>query len=87
MLRMKLLAAIAMLMGSIALAHAAAPALQYKENIRGPAPIPPSEQALQTITAEPWFKVSDEGCSWKVRLSIPKVTYILSKSSVARCFG
>jgi len=58
---MKQLAAIAILMGSIALAHAAPPALQYKENIRGPAPIPPSEQALQTITAEPWFKVSDEG--------------------------
>ncbi|BBI51876.1 hypothetical protein HORIV_42970 [Vreelandella olivaria] len=24
-------------------------------------PIPPSEQNLQTVIAEPWYKVSDEG--------------------------
>ncbi len=24
-------------------------------------PIPPSEQNFQTVTAEPWYKVSDEG--------------------------
>src|SRR5271166_7208792 len=38
-----------------------APALVYNADIRGPAPIPPSEKGLQTITAEPWFKVSDKG--------------------------
>ena len=38
-----------------------APALVYNADIRGPAPIPPSEKVLQTITAEPWFKVSDKG--------------------------
>lgn len=38
-----------------------APALQYNDSITGPAPIPPSEQGLQTITATPWFKVSDKG--------------------------
>lgn len=24
-------------------------------------PIPPSEQSLQTVIAEPWYKVSDDG--------------------------
>ncbi len=38
-----------------------APALIYEKDIEGPAPIPPSEQGLQTIVAAPWFKVSDEG--------------------------
>ena len=38
-----------------------APALVYNTDIRGPAPIPPSEKGLMTITAEPWFKVSDKG--------------------------
>jgi hypothetical protein len=28
---------------------------------RGPVPVPPSERGLQTVVAEPWFKVSDEG--------------------------
>src|SRR3954471_19593108 len=27
----------------------------------GPVPNPPSERGLQTVLAEPWFKVSDEG--------------------------
>jgi lactonase len=39
----------------------AAPALVYNAQTRGPVPIPPSERGLQTVVAEPWFKVSDEG--------------------------
>lgn len=35
--------------------------LAYDAQTRGPVPIPPSERALQTVVAEPWFKVSDEG--------------------------
>jgi lactonase len=35
--------------------------LVYDAQTRGPAPIPPSERALQTVVAEPRFKVSDEG--------------------------
>ncbi len=38
-----------------------APALVYTDDIRAPNPIPQSEKGLQTITAEPWFKVSDKG--------------------------
>jgi lactonase len=37
------------------------PALTYDAQTRGPVPIPSSERGLQTIVAEPWFKVSDEG--------------------------
>lgn len=37
-----------------------ATALTYDAQTQGPAPIPPSEQALRTATAEPWFKVSDQ---------------------------
>lgn len=48
-----------------AVAHAqqggAASALVYDAQTRGPVPIPPSERGLQTVVAEPWFKVSDEG--------------------------
>jgi lactonase len=36
-------------------------ALVYDSQTRGPIPIPPSERGLQTVVAEPWFKVSDEG--------------------------
>src|SRR4051812_30242973 len=36
-------------------------ALTYDAQTRGPAPIPPSERSLQTVVAEPWFQVSDEG--------------------------
>src|SRR4051794_35215646 len=47
-----------------AYAHAqhdpAALALVYDAQTRGPVPIPPSERSLQTVVAEPWFKVSDE---------------------------
>lgn len=35
--------------------------LAYDARTRGPVPIPPSERCLQTVVAEPWFKVSDEG--------------------------
>src|SRR3569832_1855383 len=37
------------------------PALVYDAQTRGPVPIPPSERGLQTVAAEPWFKVSDAG--------------------------
>lgn len=33
----------------------------WSTQTRGPVPIPPSERTLQTIVAEPWFKVSDQG--------------------------
>ncbi|MFL6446502.1 MAG: SMP-30/gluconolactonase/LRE family protein [Bryobacteraceae bacterium] len=33
-------------------------ALTYDAQTRGPVPIPPSERGLQTVIAEPWFKVS-----------------------------
>ena len=36
-------------------------ALSYDSQTRGPVPIPPSERSLQTVVAEPWFKVSHEG--------------------------
>jgi hypothetical protein len=35
-------------------------ALGYDSQTRGPVPIPPSERTLQTVVAEPWFKVSHE---------------------------
>jgi lactonase len=35
-------------------------ALSYDPETRGPVPIPPSERSLQTVVAEPWFKVSHE---------------------------
>jgi len=35
-------------------------ALAYDSQTRGPVPIPPSERGLQTVIAEPWFKVSEE---------------------------
>jgi lactonase len=36
-------------------------ALTYDVQTRGPVPIPPSERGLQTVVAEPWFKVSRDG--------------------------
>ncbi|TCK04243.1 gluconolactonase [Marinobacterium mangrovicola] len=36
-------------------------ALAYDEMTSGPVPIPAAERGLQTVKAEPWFKVSDEG--------------------------
>src|SRR3954466_5946307 len=57
--------AIAALLCLVAGAHAqqggAPPVLAYDAQTRGPVPIPPSERGLQTVVAEPWFKVSDEG--------------------------
>lgn len=35
--------------------------LTYDARIRGPVPIPPGERDLQSVVAQPWFKVSDEG--------------------------
>lgn len=39
----------------------ASPALVYNAEIQAPYPIPQSEKGLQTIVAEPYFKVSDKG--------------------------
>uniref|UniRef100_UPI0005B26340 SMP-30/gluconolactonase/LRE family protein n=1 Tax=Methylobacterium sp. B34 TaxID=95563 RepID=UPI0005B26340 len=36
-------------------------ALTYDARTRGPVPIPPGERDLQSVVAQPWFKVSDEG--------------------------
>ncbi|MFZ0592425.1 MAG: hypothetical protein WAM39_18350 [Bryobacteraceae bacterium] len=41
--------------------RAATLGLTYDAQIRGPVPIPPSERGLQTVVAEPWFKVSHDG--------------------------
>ncbi len=35
--------------------------LIYDSQTRGPVPIPPSERGLETVVAEPWFKVSHQG--------------------------
>ena len=35
--------------------------LAYDAQTSGPVPIPPSERSLQTVVAEPWFKVSEQG--------------------------
>jgi lactonase len=35
--------------------------LTYDARNRGPVPIPPGERGLQSVIAQPWFKVSDEG--------------------------
>lgn len=64
--RRSLLAVAVLVAGFATAAHAqqggaAPPALAYDAQTRGPAPIPPSERGLQTVVAEPWFKVSDEG--------------------------
>ncbi|MFL6448331.1 MAG: SMP-30/gluconolactonase/LRE family protein [Bryobacteraceae bacterium] len=42
-------------------ADAQVSALTYDAQTRGPVPIPPSERSLQTVNAEPWFKVSNQG--------------------------
>jgi len=36
-----------------------APTLVYTDENRGSVPIPPAERGLETVTAEPWFKVSE----------------------------
>jgi lactonase len=43
------------------LAQNVASGLSYDERTRGQAPIPTAERGLQTVTAAPWFKVSDQG--------------------------
>ena len=59
------LAIAALLLSFVTGAHAQqggiVPALVYDAQTRGPVPIPSSERGLQTVVAEPWFKVSDEG--------------------------
>ena len=35
--------------------------LTYDARTRGPVPVPPGERDLQSVVAQPWFKVSDEG--------------------------
>jgi len=40
--------------------HSETLALHYDSETRGPVPIPPSERSLQTVVAEPWFKVSHD---------------------------
>lgn len=40
---------------------AGAPKLQYTDSNSGPVPIPPAVRDIQTIVAEPYFKVSDQG--------------------------
>jgi lactonase len=46
--------------GAHAQQRGSALALTYDSQTRGPVPIPPSERGLQTLVAEPWFKVSDK---------------------------
>lgn len=66
-MRWMLVAALALFAGPPMDAHAqisdGPAALTYGERTRGPVPIPPAERGLQTVVAEPWFKVSDEALS------------------------
>src|SRR3954452_11876650 len=56
--------AIAALLCLVTGAHAqqggAVPMLAYDDQTRGPVPIPASERGLQTVLAEPWFKVTEQ---------------------------
>ena len=54
---------LASLSGTVGTASAdeAPSALTYDARTRGPVPIPPGERDLQSVVAQPWFKVSDEG--------------------------
>ncbi|WBO21334.1 SMP-30/gluconolactonase/LRE family protein [Sphingomonas abietis] len=62
MIKVFYLLAFAAGMGSVAPSYSASlPALSYTTETKGPVPIPPSERTLQTITAQPYFKVSDKG--------------------------
>jgi lactonase len=47
-------------MGALAQQNGAAIALVYDSQTHGPVPIPPSERDLESVVAEPWFKVSDQ---------------------------
>ena len=46
--------------GSFGQQNGTVPALVYDSQTRGPVPIPSSERNLQSVVAEPWFKVSDK---------------------------
>lgn len=46
--------------GAYAQQSGSASALAYDAQTRGPVPIPPSERGLQTVVAQPWFKVSQK---------------------------
>lgn len=48
-------------MEAIAQQVPASKVLVYDKQTRGPVPIPPSERVLQTVVAQPYFKVSKEG--------------------------
>ncbi len=58
-----LVLAVAVLSGSCSpTSFAAGPSgLSYPGGVNEPAPVPPSEKTLQTVVAEPYFKVSDKG--------------------------
>jgi len=49
------------LIGFTQIGFAAIPALMYGGDSQNPVPILPEEKGLQTITAEPWLKISDKG--------------------------
>jgi lactonase len=59
--RCLLVAALALLGSLVTGASTQVAALAYDPESRGPVPIPPSERGLQTVVAEPWFKVSPDG--------------------------
>lgn len=46
---------------NVAASQSSESTLIYKPDIQGPVPIPQSERGLYTITAEPYFQVSDKG--------------------------
>lgn len=55
------LSGVASIAAALLLALAPAQAqLHYDPHAAGPVPVPPSERGLQTVTAEPWLKVSNE---------------------------
>ncbi len=56
-----LIAGVCLAAGAQAQQERMASGLVYDAQTRGPVPIPPSERTLQTVVAESWFKVSDEG--------------------------
>ena len=47
-------------LGATAQRGLAATGLAYDAQTKGPVPVPPSERALQTVTAQLWLKVSDK---------------------------
>lgn len=73
--------------------------LVYNDNSRNPVPIPPAEQALQTVYAEPWLKISDKslqlegpaydrnGNLYIVAVFTGKIFKITSDENVSVIFG